>query len=141
MALIKKILKGKKQSAEYILINEEVNRSKRFGFNFGILIVELSHAAPYGLSRLMPGRTIAFKVLRQNIRCYDKIIGPFIRRYYILLPQTNQEGVKVVEKRIDQIAKKNELGTVYIGKAVFPFDGKDVKSLVNKALGNKTGKS
>jgi hypothetical protein len=135
MYFIQKLFNRKLHNIEHALINEEINRSKRFGFNFGLLVLELSHAAPYGLSSIIPGRTISYKILKQNLRCYDKIAGPFIRRYYILLPQTNKEGANVVEQRIHQIAKEKQLGTIYLGKAVFPFDGKDVNSLLNKALG------
>lgn len=132
---LKKLFSEKTSETELQSINEEINRSKRYGFNFGILVVELTHAAPYGLSKLMPGKTISYKILKQNLRCYDKIVGPFIRRYYILLPQTDKEGVEVVNQRIHKVAKDKNLGEVYIGKAIFPFDGKDAKSLLKRALG------
>ena len=132
---LKNLFNKKVSGDELSLINEEINRSKRFGFNFGILVLELTHAQPYGLSKMIPGRTISYKILKQNLRCYDKIVGPFIRRYYILLPQTNKDGVEVVNQRIQQVAVEKNLGEIYIGKAIFPFDGKDAKSLLNKALG------
>ena len=135
MLNLKKLFSAKADGIELESINEEINRSKRFGFNFGILVVELIHAAPYGLSRIMPGKTISYKILKQNLRCYDKVVGPFIRRYYVLLPQTGKDGVEVVNQRILQMAKDKNLGEIYIGKAIFPHDGKDAKTLLNKALG------
>jgi hypothetical protein len=135
MNIIQKIFNKKANCIQYELIINEIHRSKRFGLNFGILVLELIHAVPYGLSWILPGKTISYEILKQNLRCYDKIVGPFIRRYYILLPQTDKEGTQVIEKRIKQIAEERKLGTLFIGKAIFPYDGNNVNSLLKKALG------
>ena len=135
MGIFSLLFKKTVKHTEHELITEEINRSKRFGFNFGILVLELTQAAPYSLYRIIPGKIIAFEVIKRNLRLYDKIMGPFIKRYYILLPQTDKEGVKVIEDRIKLTAKEKKLDVQFIGKAIFPFDGKDTRTLLNKALG------
>ena len=128
--------KGKKQElgAEINLINEEIGRSKRFGFNLGVLVVELNNSVPRGLSKLMPGKTISFHVLKKHIRVYDKVIGPFLRRYYIILPQTDKSGVSAVKKRVYKLAQEHNWGDVLIGTAVYPEDGESPKALLDKAI-------
>jgi predicted metallo-beta-lactamase superfamily hydrolase len=52
-------------------IEDEINRSKRFNYSFGVFVVDASEAAPKGLSGLIPGNTISFHVMRKYIRGYD----------------------------------------------------------------------
>jgi len=129
--------KGKEQEFEVEIkfINEEVNRSKRFGFNFAVLVVEVSHSVPRGLSKVMSGKTISFDVLQKRLRGYDKAIGPVLRRYYIILPQTDKNGVSVVKQRVYRVAQEQDWGDVFIGTAVYPEDGESHKTLLDKAIG------
>ena len=115
-------------------INEEINRSKRFDFNFGVLAVEVSHSVPQGLSKLLPGKTISFHLLKKYLRGYDKMLGPFLRRYFILLPQADGDGVDAVKTRIYRLALENNWGTVATGTAVYPEDGKNPQALLDKAI-------
>ena len=115
-------------------INEEISRSKRFGLNLGILVVELNNSVPRGLSKVMPGKTISFHVLEKHIRAYDKVIGPFLRRYHIILPQTDKNGVSAVKKRIYRLAEEHNWGDVLIGTAVYPEDGESPRALLDKAI-------
>ena len=128
--------KEKKQdlALEINSINEEISRSKRFGFNLGILVVELNNSVPRGLSKVMPGKTISFHVLEKHIRAYDKVIGPFLRRYYIILPQTDKNGVSAVKQRVYRLAKEHNWGDVLIGTAVYPEHGESPKALLDKAI-------
>ena len=128
--------KEKKQdlALEINSINEEISRSKRFGFNLGILVVELNNSVPRGLSKVMPGKTISFHVLEKHIRAYDKVIGPFLSRYYIILPQTDKNGVSAVKQRVYRLAKEHNWGDVLIGTAVYPEDGESPKALLDKAI-------
>jgi len=128
--------KRKKQElgVEIDLINEEIGRSKRFGFSLGVLVVELNDSVPRGLSKVMPGKTISFHVLKRYIRVYDKVVGPFLRRYYIILPQTDKNGVNAVKQRVYKLAEEHKWGDVLIGTAVYPEDGKTPKALLDKAI-------
>jgi hypothetical protein len=115
-------------------IQEEIERSGRFDLSFGVMAVELSHSVPRGLSRMMPGKTISFHVLEKHLRGYDKIIGPVLRRYFVILPHTDREGAEVVKKRIQDLALERAWGDVVVGISVFPDDGKDSEVLLDKAI-------
>lgn len=128
--------KGKKQdlALEINSINEEIGRSKRFGFNLGILVVELNNSVPHGLSKVMPGKTISFHVLEKYIRKRDKVIGPFLRRYYIILPQTDKNGVSAVKKRVYRLAEEHNWGDMLVGTAVYLENGESPRALLDKAI-------
>jgi hypothetical protein len=115
------------------VIEAEISRSKRFGFQFGVLAVELSHSVPMGLSKILPGRTISFHVLEKNIRSYDLVIeSHYRRRYYIILPQTDKNGVEAVKSRIYRIAQEKNWEDLSIKSAVYPDDGDASKALLGK---------
>jgi hypothetical protein len=120
---------------EIKFIKDEISRSKRLGFQFGVLAVEVSHSAPRGLSKIMPGKAISFHVLERHLRLYDKIIEPQQqRRYYIILPQTKKNGLNIVVQRIYELSKEHKWGNVLIGAAVYPEDGESPKALLDKAI-------
>jgi hypothetical protein len=127
--------KGKrhKLEVEAKVIEAEINLSKRFGFQFSVLAVELSHSAPRGLSKMLPGRAISFHVVEENVRLYDRVIESHSRRkYYIILPQTDKNGVEVVKARIYRIAQEQNWENVSISSAVYPDDGNVSKVLLDK---------
>jgi hypothetical protein len=127
-------IKKHKFEEEIKRIDEEINRSNRFDFSFGVLVVQVSHSAPKGLSKLMPGKTLSFHLMRKYIRGYDKLYGPFFRRYYIILPQGNRTSVNIVKERIFKLAQEYNWGRVAFGTAVYKEDGKTAQALLNKAL-------
>ena len=117
-------------------IDVEISRSKRFGLKFGVLAVELSHSAPRGLSKILPGRMISFHVLEKNLRSYDQIIeSHYMRRYFIVLPQTDKDKVEVVKTRIYGIAKERKWEDLSIKSAVYPDDGDTSKKLLREVSG------
>jgi len=119
------------------MINSEISRSKRFGFRFGVLTVEVSHTVPRSLSNILPGRTISFHILRKNLRSYDQVIGfDLWRRYYVILPQTEKKGIEVVKARIYQIAEKEKWGDISVNSVAYPDDGNDSKGLLDRLSGN-----
>jgi hypothetical protein len=132
---------GNKQKNKYDwelkLIGREISRSKRFGYNFGVLAVKLSHSVPRGLSKVMPGKTISFHILKENIRFYDRVINFAFRRYYIILPQTDKNGVKEVKERIYNLAQGHNWGDLTIGSAFYPEDGEEPQLLLDKANGKQ----
>jgi len=134
-----KFWKKRKEDEEFKVeigwIDKEISRSKRFGFNFGVLVVEMSHSVPRGLSKVMPGKTISFHVLQKHLRGYDKVVGPILRRYYIITPQTDKNGVNVVKQRIYRLAQEENWGDLSIGIAVYPEEGESPEALLNKAIG------
>lgn len=128
--------RGRKQNKlkhEINLIDEEISRSKRFGFHFAVLVLELNHSVPRGLSKLLPGKAISFHILKKNLRVYDKVITMNYRRYYIILPQTDESGVRAVKERIYRLAIEHNWGDINIGISVYPEDGECSQSLLEKA--------
>ena len=121
------------------VIDEEINRSKRSNFNMSILVVEVSHSAPRGLSKVLPGKTLSFYLLKKFIRSYDRMIGPYWRRYFIVLPQTDRNGANVVKQRIYNLAKENNWGTVSIGMAFYAEDSEKSETLIENAIKSLLG--
>ncbi len=129
-----KAMKKQRFEEEVKKIEDEISRSKRFNYSFGVFVVDISHAAPSGISTLMPGKTISFHLMRKYIRGYDKLFGPFFRRYYILLPQLDRNGVNAVKQRINKLAEKYNWGDLSIGEALYDEDGKSAQALLDTAI-------
>lgn len=127
-------IKKQKYKTELKVIDEEINRSQRYNLNFSVLVVDISHSVPRGLSKLLPGKVLSFHLLQKNIRSYDNIIGPHRRRYYIVSSQTDRKGASAVKQRIYNLAEEHNWGDLSIGMAIYPEDGKTSQALLNKAL-------
>jgi hypothetical protein len=127
--------KEQELEGEIKFIKDEIGRSKRLGLQFCVLAVEVSHSVPRGLSKVMPGKTLSFHILERHLRLYDKIIEPKQqRRYYVVLPQTDRNGLDVVMQRIYELSKEHNWGEVLIGAAIYPEDGETPKALLDKAI-------
>jgi len=131
---ISKIFKGKKKKFQHEIkfIDSMISQSKRFGYQFGVMVVELSHSIPRGLSKILPGKTISFSVIEKNLRLYDRIVDCSYRRYYVILPQTDENGIKAVIGRIRKLAQKHGWGDVTINAAIYPKDGDTPQALLSK---------
>ncbi len=127
-------IKKRKYKTEIKVIDEEINRSQRYDLNFSVLVVDLSHSVPRGLSKLLPGNVVSFHLLQKYIRSYDHMIGPNRRRYYIISTQKNREGANAVKQRIHKLAEEQDWGHLTIGTAVYPEDGKTSQALLSKAI-------
>jgi len=127
-------IKKQEYKTELKVIDEEINRSQRYNLNFSVLVVDISHSVPRGLSKLLPGKVLSFHLLQKNIRSYDNIIGPHRRRYYIVSSQTDRKGASAVKQRIYNLAEEHNWGDLSIGMAIYPEDGKTSQALLNKAL-------
>jgi len=128
------LIKKQEYKTELKVIDEEINRSQRYDLNFSILVVDISHSVPRGLSKLLPGKVLSFHLLQKNMRSYDNIIGPHRRRYYIVSSQTDRKGASAVKQRIYNLAEEHNWGDLSIGMAIYPEDGKTSQALLNKAL-------
>ena len=127
-------IKKQEYKTELKVIDEEINRSQRYNLNFSVLVVDISHSVPRGLSKLLPGKVLSFHLLQKNIRSYDNIIGPHRRRYYIVSSQTDRKGASAVKQRIYNLAEEHNWGDLSIGMAIYPEDGKTSQALLTKAL-------
>jgi hypothetical protein len=126
--------KKKKFRSEIEVIDGEIDRSRRYDLNFSVLTVEVNHSIPRGLSKILPGNVVCFQLFKKHYRSYDKIIGPYWRRYYIVLPQTDKPAANIAKQRIAKLAEEHNWGKVSVGLAVFPEDGKDTGTLLEKAM-------
>ncbi len=129
-----KAMKKQRFEKEVKIIEDEISRSKRFNFSFGVIVVDISHATPRGISTLMPGKTISFHLMRKYIRGYDKLYGPSFRRYYIILPQSDRNSINAVKKRIFKLAEEHNWKDLSIGEAVYDEDGKSAQALLDTAI-------
>ncbi len=129
-----KAMKKQRFEEEVKKIEDEISRSKRFNYSFGVFVVDISHATPRGLSTLLPGKTISFHLMRKYIRGYDKLFGPSFRRYYIILPQSDRNAVDAVKKRIYKLAEERNWGDLGIGEAAYDEDGKSAQALLDTAI-------
>lgn len=129
-----KAMKKQRFEEEVKKIDDEISRSKRFNYIFGVFVVDISHAAPKGISALMPGKTLSFHLMRKYIRGYDKLFGPFFRRYYIILPQSDRNGLNAFKQRIYRLAKEYKWGDLSIGEALYDEDGESAQALLDTAI-------
>ncbi len=129
-----KAMKKQRFEEEIKKIDDERSRSKRFNYSFGVFVVDISHSAPKGISALMPGKTLSFHLMRKHIRGYDKLFGPFFRRYYIILPQSDRNGINAFKQRIYKLAKEYKWGDLSIGEALYDEDGKSAQALLDTAI-------
>ena len=116
-------------------IEKEISRSKRFGFHFGVMVLQVGHSIPRGLSKTLPGRTISHHVLESHLRYCDSILlGNFFRTYYIILPQTPKFGIKAVKVRLSRFAREKNWGPLAVGAAFYPVDSNDPRELIELAV-------
>jgi len=127
-------IKKQRFEEEVKKIEDEISRSKRFNYSFGVFVLDISQVAPKGISTIIPGKTISFHLMRKYIRGYDKLFGPFFRRYYIILPQSDRNEVNAFKQRIYKLAEEYNWGDLSIGEAVYDEDGKSAQALLDIAI-------
>jgi len=138
MFTFRKFLNKRKFEVEINCINKEINRYKRFGFNFCVLMFKVSNAVPNGLSKLIPGKAVSYHItgkylqLKKILRSYDALFKTTYRKYYVILPQTDEKGADVVVERIYTLAKNHRWGEISIRAALCPRDGDNAHVLLDK---------
>jgi len=82
---------------------------------------------------MLPGITISFHIIEKEVRQKDdRIIKSYFRKYFILLPLTDEQGVRNIEDTIFVLAKSHRWGDVFVRSVVYPKDGKTSYELLNK---------
>lgn len=124
-------LEKMKLKREVKAIEKEISRSKRYGYHFGVLVLQVDNSIPRGLSKTLPGRTISYHVLESHLRYHDCLmLSNFFRTYFIILPQTPDFGVLAVKRRLNKLAHEKSWGPIRIGSAAYPEDSDDPKELL-----------
>jgi hypothetical protein len=115
------------------ILTKGINQARRFDQKIGILIIEVNGRANRGLHKRLPGIPLSVELFNNNVRGYDYVEKINSLRYTILLPQTDVEGIEAAKNRVTNLAR--ELGWIHvkIGVAVYPYDGEDAETLLERA--------
>ncbi len=112
----------------------EINRAKRFGYYVGVLLVDVAESTPRGVHKHLPGFTVYVRHFRSLLREYDIVLKTKLRRYTVILPHLEAgESAGVVKDRIKFTSWTRDWGSVNIGIAIYPTDGKSSKELIQTA--------
>lgn len=125
--------------------SEELERSKKFNYNFSFLMLDIDHFKKYNdeyghLSGDAILREVA-KTTKENIRQIDLVGRYGGEEFSFILVETDKEQAGVVAERIRRAVENKYIRvydeelkvTVSIGISVFPEDAQDDKALIDKA--------
>jgi diguanylate cyclase len=124
-------------------IDEEINRSNRYGYDFGVLILDLDRFKQYNdrFGHLAGNDALqrVAKVFREALRRVDFPARYGGEEFAVVLPQSDIKTVGLVAERIRAGVEAlpappggSEV-TVSIGGAIYPADGADVEALFQAA--------
>ena len=122
-----------------ILIAQEVERCKRYGKPFGLLLIDIDwfsflnrRYGPIQGDRIL--QSISEKI-SANIRSVDTVARYTGDRFSVILPETEDQAALEVAERIQRAIgiRSNNSVTVSIGIAICPYDGKDKTTLLTSA--------
>jgi len=124
----------------------EIERFRRFGHGFALLMLDLDHFKEFNDEHGHPAGDKALldigSILTDTARLYDRVVRYGGEEFAIILPQTSGvESLAVAERIRTAIAQHSidlcgrDLGsiTVSIGLACYPNDGLDMAGLVESA--------
>lgn len=130
----------------FTVLGEEVQRSRRFGYEFGLLFLDLDHFKSINDEH---GHLIGSKLLgqvgrslREHLRLVDSAFRYGGDEFAILLPQTPKQAALFVARRLMAVfhagrflAEETSRVTVRasIGIACYPADGETPQAIVQRA--------
>lgn len=130
----------------FTVLAEEVHRSKRFGYEFSLLFLDLDHFKrvndEYG--HLIGSKLLGQvgKCLRENLRLVDAAFRYGGDEFAILLPQTSKDAALFVARRLMKVFRSKhwlpgEAGSLWvrasIGIAAYPGDANTPQAIVQRA--------
>ena len=126
-------------------LEEEMKRSKRYGFNFAFLMVDIDN---FKKCNDTCGHLVGDVVLRdvgriikEHVREID-LVGRFGgEEFSLVLPETGRDGALMAAERLRKNVELNVFKaydeklklTVSVGVAIYPQDSDNTKDLVDKA--------
>jgi len=124
---------------------EELQRSRKFKYKFSCLMIDIDYFKDYNdrYGHIVGDailRELA-KTIQQNIRQVDLMGRYGGEEFSLILSETDKETVRFAAERIRRAIEDKRIRaydeelkiTVSIGISTFPFDGKDIKTLIDKA--------
>jgi len=128
-------------------LNEEIERSKKFNFNFSFLMVDIDHFKDHNdrYGHLVGDAILreVSRTIKENIRQIDLLGRYGGEEFSVILTETDREEAKFAAERIRQAIQAKHIRvydeelkiTISIGISVFPSDAQDAQMLVEKADG------
>jgi diguanylate cyclase (GGDEF)-like protein len=127
-------------------IPREMERFRRFGHPFSLLMLDLDHFKRFNDSHGHLAGDQALRdlaaILNQSARLYDRAVRYGGEEFAVILPQTCREEALIAAERIREAVERHVVRldgrvlsgfTVSIGAAVYPVDAVDMESLVQRA--------
>lgn len=127
-------------------IPKEMERFRRFGHPFSLLMLDLDHFKDYNDSHGHSAGDQALRdiaqILGETARLLDSVVRYGGEEFAVILPQTTREEAVGVAERIRLAVQKHRIVfagqelptiTVSLGLACFPTDALDMASLVQRA--------
>lgn len=134
-------------SRRYLLerFNEEIERSKKFKYNFAFLMADIDHFKDYNdrYGHLVGDAILReiSRAIKENIRQIDLVGRYGGEEFSVILTETNKEEAELAAERIRQAIERRKVRvydedlqvTISIGVAIFPSDGSGAQALIEKA--------
>lgn len=130
----------------FTVLDEEVHRSARFGYQFSLLFLDLDHfkSVNDNYGHLVGSKLIAMvgQCLRENLRLIDAAFRYGGDEFAILLPQTSRDSALFVARRIARAFHQRDWRPeenvsielrASIGIAGYPHDASTAQDIVQRA--------
>lgn len=126
-------------------LEEELARSRRMNYTFSLLMLDIDH---FKICNDRYGHLVGDAVLKETAKAIKEstrqidLVGRYGgEEFLIVLIETDKMQGRIAAERIRNFIEEKKIKvydeelsvTVSIGMAIFPFDAKEVKPLINKA--------
>jgi len=134
-------------SRRYLMerFSEEIERSRKFKYNFSFLMVDIDHFKDYNdrYGHLVGDAILreVSKSIKENIRQIDLVGRYGGEEFSVILTETDKEGARLAAERIRQAIENKHIRiydedlrvTISIGVSIFPDDAYEARQLIEKA--------
>lgn len=126
-------------------LNEELNRSKKHGFEFAFLSIDIDDFKKCNDAHgHLVGDVIlkeVSRIIKENVREIDLVARYGGEEFSLILPETDKKGASLVAERIRKKIEENTFNaydeklkiTVSTGLSVYPEDASDLDDIIENA--------